>query len=120
MFQSQIKKRLVEASQRFGAQPRRLFQTYGKEYLSGFDRMLADKLSWARLNGNWFAFFGVGNLLAYGAHFFMSKDNYDYHFSYTGLLPRMFGPIKAMMGSDVLANVIWTAPSLIGLNYYML
>lgn len=25
-----------------------------------------------------------------------------------------------MMGSDVLANIIWTAPTLIGLNYYML
>lgn len=44
MFQSQLKRRLTEASQRLGAHPRRLFQTYGKEYLTGFDRMLMDKL----------------------------------------------------------------------------
>lgn len=82
--------------------------------------MLMDKLQWTRVNGNWFALFGICNLMAYGAHFFMTKDQYQYHFSYDGQIPRLFKPVKAMMGSDTLANVIWTAPTLIGLNYYML
>lgn len=46
----------------------------------------------------------------------MTKEQYDYHFAYDGKVPRMFTPFKAMMGSDTLANVIWTAPVLIGLN----
>jgi hypothetical protein len=32
----------------------------------------------------------------------------------------MFTPFKAMAASDVLTNVLWTAPSLIGLNLYLL
>ena len=32
----------------------------------------------------------------------------------------MFKPFKAMIGSDNLANAIWTVPSIIGLNFYML
>lgn len=99
---------------------KRSFQTFGKDYLTGFDRMLLDKLSWAKFNGHWFALFGVGNLLAYGAHFYMNRDQYLYHFTYKGYPARMFKPLKAMLGSDNLANVAWTAPSLIGLSYYLL
>ena len=97
-----------------------MFQTFGKEDLTGFDRMLMDKLQWTRINGHWFTLFGGLNLLAYGAHLFMNKDQYRYHFSYEGRIPRFFTPVKAMMGSEHLANVIWTAPSLIGLSLYML
>lgn len=31
----------------------------------------------------------------------------------------MFKPLKSMIGSENLANVIWTAPSLILLNFYL-
>jgi hypothetical protein len=31
----------------------------------------------------------------------------------------MFKPLKAMVGSDTLGNVVWTAPTLIGLNFYL-
>lgn len=50
----------------------------------------------------------------------MTKEQYDYHFSYGGFIPRMFTPFKAMAGSDVFANVMWTAPALIGCNFYLL
>ena len=87
--------------------------------MTGFDRMLIDKLKYFRFNGNWFAFFGVANVLAYGAHLVMNEQWYRYHFAYTSAPPRLFTPIKSMIGSDTLSNVIWTAPSLIGLNFYM-
>ena len=41
--------------------------------MTGFDRMLGDKLSHFRVNGHWFALFGVANILAYGAHLFMDN-----------------------------------------------
>lgn len=89
--------------------------------MSGFDRNLTDKFNWLRgLNGQFFALFGMLNLGLYGAHFFMTKEQYDYHFSYGGFIPRMFTPFKAMAGSDVFANVMWTAPALIGCNFYLL
>ena len=81
--------------------------------------MLADKLSFSRINGQWFAIFGVLNALAYGAYLFMDKENYKYHFAYTAYPARIFKPFKSMIGSDTLANVIWTAPTLIGLSIYM-
>ena len=31
----------------------------------------------------------------------------------------MFTPFKAMMGSNTFANVIWTAPSIIALHFYL-
>jgi hypothetical protein len=31
----------------------------------------------------------------------------------------MFKPFKAMMGSDNLLNILWTAPSIIFLNFYL-
>jgi hypothetical protein len=52
---------------------RRHFQQYGRSYMTGFDRMLGDKLSHFRVNGHWFALFGVANILAYGAHLFMDN-----------------------------------------------
>ena len=80
--------------------------------------MLYDKLAWTKVHGWWFALFGIGNLVAYGAHLVMRKEQYQYHFAYKAQ-SRIFSPIKAMLGSENLANVIWTAPSLIGLNWYL-
>ena len=87
--------------------------------MTGFDRMVFDKLKWLNFGGHWFAVFGVLNLLCYGLHLYSKRDNYLYHFAYTAEPPRLFKPIKAMVGSDNIYNVIWTAPSLIGLNFYL-
>ena len=121
MFSSAYKQKLAQASKSLVQNSKRGFQYYGKTYLSGFDRMLVDKLNLVSgLNGKFFALFGLLNLGLYGASFIMTKEQYDYHFSYNGIIPRMFTPFKAMAASDTLANVIWTAPSLIGVNLYML
>lgn len=101
------------------SQPKRHFQYFGKTYLTGFDRMVIDKLQWLRFNGHWFALFGTLNLLCYGASLLMTRDQYKYHFAYTGYPARMFKPFKSMLGSENLTNVLWTAPSLIALNFYM-
>ena len=98
---------------------KRGFQQFGKTYQTGFDRMLLDKLSYFHMGGYWFALFGVGNILAYGASKIMNKDWFQYHFAYTGEGHSIFKAFKSMMGSDTFANVVWTAPSLIGLNWYM-
>ena len=87
--------------------------------MTGFDRMLVDKLNFFRTGGYWFAFFGVANLMAYGASLIMNKEWYRYHFSYNAEASKLFSPIKGMIGSDNLMNVAWTAPCLIGLNIYM-
>lgn len=87
--------------------------------MTGFDRMLYDKLHWTKIYGNWFALFGVGNLLCYGLSFFMNKKDYLYHFSYTTYPARWFKPFKAMMGSDNWLNVAITAPTMILLNFYL-
>ena len=81
--------------------------------------MLIDKLNWTKIGGQWFALLGVANLIGYGASLLMSKDQYYYHFTYSTYPARMFKPIKSMIGSDNLMNVIWTAPSLIFLSIYM-
>jgi hypothetical protein len=81
--------------------------------------MLMDKMSWFKFNGYWFALFGIGNIVAYGASLVMKKDWYRYHFAYTGQGFSLSRTLKSMMGSDNLMNVAWTAPSLIGLNFYM-
>lgn len=82
--------------------------------------MLMDKLQWTKIGGNWFALFGLANLLGFGAHLVMNKDQYYYHFSYTANPPRIFTPLKAMMGSNNFLNVALTAPILIGVNQYLL
>lgn len=87
--------------------------------MTGFDRTLLDKLNFLRIHGHWFALFGIANLLCYGASLLMDKDQYYYHFTYTTYPPKMFKPIKAMIGSDNLLNVAWTAPSMIFLNFYL-
>ena len=57
--------------------------------------MLVDKLSYFRVNGYWFALFGVANLFAYGASLFMSRDQYKYHFAYTAYPARIFKSVKS-------------------------
>ncbi|CDW82825.1 UNKNOWN [Stylonychia lemnae] len=120
MFSSQLRQKLSQSRAQIYQTTQRRFQTFGKEYLSGFDKTLKDKLQWLMVGGNWFLLFGVGNALAYGASLVMTEEQYLYHFSYKGDVPRMFSPIKAMLGSNTLANAIWTAPSLIALHFYLL
>jgi hypothetical protein len=81
--------------------------------------MILDKFRWARFHGHWFAILGALNLLGYGLHLYQSKDNYNYHFAYTSEGYKLFASFKSMMGSDNWKNIIWTAPSLIGLNFYL-
>jgi len=82
--------------------------------------MLLDKLKWANFSGHWFTLFGLLNLIGYGAHFIMNKDQYLHHFTYNGFGFKLFNPIKSMMGSQNFSNVIWTAPALIAVNFYLL
>jgi len=81
--------------------------------------MLGDKISYFKVSGHWFAILGVANVMAYMASLFMSKDQYKYHFSYSGYPARIFKPLKSQIGSDTFDNVVWTAPSLIGLSLFM-
>lgn len=111
--------KLASKNQQLIAQPARAYQTWGKLYKTGFDRMLLDKLSFSGIGGNWFVLFGLANALAYGASLFMTKDQYLYHFSYDGERSALFRPFKSMMGSNNLANAIWTAPSIIGFGWYL-
>jgi hypothetical protein len=81
--------------------------------------MLLDKLSFAGIGGHWFVLMGLANAFAYAASHFMSKDNYRYHFAYTGQRSSLFSAFKSMIGSDTAANALWTAPTLLGLGWYM-
>ena len=99
---------------------KRNYQLWTKNYTTGFDRMLLDKLNFTGMQGYWFAAFGVANIVGYGLHLYMNKDRYNYHFAYTGTDGRStFKPLKAMIGSETLANIVWTAPTLILLNLYL-
>jgi hypothetical protein len=100
-------------------QPQRHYQTFTKNYMTGFDRMLTDKLSFLRVSGHWFALFGLFNALAYGASLIMPKDWYRYHFGYRAYPTSLFKFVKSQVGSETLANVIWTSPTLILLSIFM-
>ena len=76
-------------------------------------------MSYFRFGGWWFALFGVANAAAYGLSKFMPKDNYVYHFGYKGDRFSIFNFLKSQFGSNSFSNVIWTAPTLIGLNWYL-
>jgi len=55
--------------------------------MTGFDRMLLDKLSWGRklfAGGYLFALFGFGNILGYGLSLVMDQENHKYYFGYNG------------------------------------
>lgn len=79
-----------QAKQLFVKTPVRNFQTFGRTWMTGFDRMLYDKLSYFKVYGLWFALFGIGNALTYVASKFMSKDQFNYMFAYTGGPARLF------------------------------
>jgi hypothetical protein len=100
-------------------QPQRFYQTFTKNYMTGFDRTLIDKLSFLKINGHWFAAFGLLNALAYGASLLMPKEWYRYHFGYRSEPIGLFKTIKSQIGSDTLANAIWTSPTLILLSGFM-
>lgn len=100
-------------------QPARHFQQFSRNYMTGFDRMLLDKLRFFRISGWWFALFGLANVGAYAASLYMRPDNFQYHFGYRGEGSSLFTFFKSQFGSDRLANVSWTAPALIGLNWYL-
>mmetsp|Transcript_5447 Transcript_5447/g.4134 ORF Transcript_5447/g.4134 Transcript_5447/m.4134 type:complete len:190 (+) Transcript_5447:120-689(+) len=80
---------------------------------------MLDKLNIFKLHGNLFLLFGATNLLCYGLSLFMKPDNYEYHFGYAGDENRMFKPFKAMVGSNNFWNIAWTAPSIIGLGFFL-
>ena len=96
-----------------------MHQTWTKNYMTGLDRMLTDKLNFLKIGSWWFGIFGLLNGLTYGASLLMPKEWFHYHFAYTAYPARMFKSIKSQIGSDNLANVIWTAPSLILLNWHL-
>ena len=113
------KKFFTQARSSLLSQPPRSFQTFGKTYQTGFDRMLSDKLSYFRFGGSWFALFGVLNAFAFGASLFMAPDRYRYHFAYTGDRSSAVRALKSRLGGNNIANVGWTAPLLIGVNWYL-
>ncbi len=89
--------------------------------MTGFDRMLADKLKWAknRFSGGYmFAFIGVGNIMGYALSNVMDKSNYDYYFAYTGC-GKFMQPIKSLFGSNKILNVAYIAPTLIVGGVYL-
>ena len=100
----------------------RRFQQYGSgPYKTGFERMIMDKLSWARLEtlaGMGFVAWGLANLGVFGLSKFMHKENFDYHFAYTGS-GKATQPLKSMMAAEDMMNVGWTAPVLIGGGFYL-
>ena len=65
-----------------------------------------------------FVFWGLCNAGVYGLSLIMSKQNFDYHFAYEGK-GKLMQPFKSMMAAESLANVAWTAPSLIGGGFYL-
>ena len=81
---------------------------------------MLDKLNFFKIKGHWFALYGFLNIICFGTSFLShSPEWYRYHFAFTTYPARMFKPVKCMMGSENFLNVIWTAPLLIGLNFYM-
>lgn len=120
MFSSfTTKKLLTSTRQHLVNVPKRSYQFQSKQYFTGFERMLLDKFQWARFHGHWFAIFGALNLVAFGLHLYARPDNYKYYFGYTGQETRTTQVFKSLMGSENFLNVAWTAPTLIGLNYYL-
>ena len=47
-------------------QPVRRFRSYNKEYASGFEHMVRDKLSWLGTTPNLWVILGVGNIIGFG------------------------------------------------------
>jgi hypothetical protein len=45
----------------------RNFRTYNKEYASGFEHMVRDKLTWLGTTPNFWVLLGLGNLAGFAA-----------------------------------------------------
>mgnify|MGYP001059093033 CR=1 FL=1 len=83
--------------------------------------MISDKLSWARLStlsGMGFVLWGACNLGIFGLSLVMYKENFDYHFAYTGN-GKLMQPLKSMMAGEDFLNVAWTSASLIAGGFYL-
>lgn len=77
--------------------------------------MLYDKLSFFKLTcaaSNPFVWLGVANIFGYLSSHFMTKQAHSYFFEHKGD-GRTMQPLRSMVGSNRLSNIIWTAPSLI-------
>lgn len=98
---------------------KRHFMWYGKSYMTGFDRMLYDKLSWTKIYGNWFAILGFANIAAYALSLYLPKRDYIYHFAFTTYPSRVFKFLKSIAGCDNIVNLAISAPPLILLNTYL-
>ena len=99
---------------------KRNFSTHlSRDKLTSFDYMWYDKLNFLKVGGWWYALLGVGNIMAYGLSHLMTKENYEYHFAYKGE-GKMFNWIKSQVGCNTIDSVIWTAPSLILGNYFLM
>ena len=83
--------------------------------------MVSDKLAWAHLStlsGMGFVFWGLCNLGVFGLSLVMHKDNFNYHFAYTGN-GKFLQPFKSMMAAEDLLNVAWTSSCLILGGFYL-
>ena len=87
--------------------------------ITGFEKMTLKKVNFLRVNGQYFALFGVANVGVYLLSKYMKRDSFEYHFQYKGEGQRAFLPIKSMVASDSIYNLGWTAPTLIGLSYFL-
>ena len=70
------------------------------------------------LSGMGFVFWGICNIGVFGLSKIMHKENFDYHFAYTGN-GKFLQPLKSMMAGKDLANVAWTSTSLIVGGFYL-
>jgi hypothetical protein len=52
--------------------------------------MVYAKLRWLKFDGHFFALLGVATLIGYGLSHIMKKEDYIYHFAYTGYPPKLF------------------------------
>ena len=122
MFKTSIAQRvLLSNKNQLVKQTIRRYQQFEGPYKTGFERMVADKVSWARLetlSGMGFVFWGLANLGVFGLSMVMRKENFDYHFTYTGN-GKFLQPFKSMMAAESINNVAWTAPLLIGGGLYL-
>ena len=83
----------------------------------GLDRVLLRNINHTKVfkATNLFTIFGVANGIGYGLSHFMSKENYAYYFGYKGD-GRISNMFRSFMGSNTLANAVWTVPSLLVLG----
>ena len=112
--------KLRTQSKSLASLPRRTFQQYNhKVYQTGSERMLLDKFRSIPGIGHvsLFSILGLANVVGYGASLLMTKENYRYHFAYTGKDVGSAGSsrfAKSLIGSESLINTVANAGLLIG------